>query len=229
MAVKNWQQPRNLQTISLPQPDLIDQTYWEKLYWSQGFSHVAGLDEAGRGALAGPVVAAAVVLKPGSTIPGVDDSKKLTPKKREILFDVICHEALSYGVGIVSSRVIDDINILKASLSAMVQAVSCLNVVPDMLLVDGNQKVNLTIPQKTLVQGDHLSLSIGAASILAKVTRDRLMTDLEAEHVHFRFSQHKGYGTQTHLNEIKTHGVLPIHRRSFEPIRSLINPPLTLF
>jgi len=182
---------------------------------------VAGLDEAGRGAWVGPVVAAAVVFPPFHEFPEIDDSKKLTPKKREALFDVICQQALSYGVGIISSTIIDKINILQASLKAMEVALTQLSQTPDHLLIDGNIGLDVSIPQTTLIKGDSLSLSIGAASILAKVTRDRLMVDLGKHHPHFQFAKHKGYGTTVHRLAIKEHGLIPEHRRSFEPMRSI--------
>lgn len=178
------------------------------------------MDEAGRGAWAGPVVAAAVIFKPHTFLPQIDDSKKLSPKKRDELFDVICQEAEAYGIGCISHSAIDEINILQASLMAMRQAVSQLSVKPDYLLVDGNRGIGLPIPQYTLVKGDSRSLSIGAASILAKVTRDRLMKEMEKTYPAFKFSVHKGYGTKDHLTELRSHGVLPCHRHSFEPMRS---------
>lgn len=200
-----------------------DPLCWEKEFWRRDFEMVAGLDEAGRGAWAGPVVAAAVIFKPQVDIPEIDDSKKLSPKKREELYYVICREAVSYGVGVVSSEVIDQINILEASLEAMRIAVAQCAKRPDYLLIDGNRGIGLRIPQKTLVSGDALSMSIGAASILAKVTRDRMMADMELEFPEFGFSYHKGYGTKRHLDELKRNGVLPCHRRSFEPVKSIIN------
>lgn len=199
----------------------LPDTAWEKDLWDCRYQCVAGLDEAGRGSWAGPVVAAAVIFKPYSQISGVDDSKKLTPQKREILYQLICREALSFAVVAIPSEKIDALNILQASLLAMREAVIKLPVSPDYLLVDGNQKPGIDIPQKLLVGGDGLSVSIASASILAKVTRDRLMAQLEAVYPNYRFSRHKGYGTKEHRWEITQHGVTNIHRRSFEPMKSL--------
>ncbi len=198
-----------------------DKLYWEKYFWEKGFQTVAGLDEAGRGALAGPVVAAAVVFNPGTIISEIDDSKKLSPKKREVLFDVICQKALAYYVAEVSPQIIDQINILQASLQAMLDCVVALKLCPHYLLIDGNQGLKTKIPQKLLVKGDSLSQSIGAASILAKVTRDRLMCAYEKQYPQFSFSLHKGYGTRLHHQELETYGPLPIHRFTFAPVKNL--------
>lgn len=179
---------------------------------------IAGLDEAGRGAWAGPVVAAAVILRPHSGIPGVDDSKKLSPAQRDSLFKVIHEQALCTGVGFVAHDVIDRINILQASLLAMQQALKNLQHQPNFLLIDGCQGLAVNIPQKTLIAGDALSQSIGAASIIAKVTRDRMMVELEKQFPQFKFSRHKGYGTRQHQQELGEHGILPIHRKSYKPI-----------
>lgn len=183
---------------------------------------MAGLDEAGRGAWVGPVVAAAVIFHPFKNYPEIDDSKKLSPQKREFLYDLICREALAFGVGVISSSTIDEVNILQATLLAMKEAVEKLQRKPEFLLIDGNAGINISIPQKTIVKGDANSLSIGAASILAKVTRDRLMCDLGKAHPQFQFSKHKGYGTTQHRREIQEHGLISEHRKSFEPMRSLI-------
>lgn len=194
-------------------------TAWEEKLWKDGFKSVAGLDEAGRGAWAGPVVAAAVILKPGSDLSGVDDSKKLSPQERERLFDVIVSGAAACGVGVISCDLIDELNILQASIRAMQEAVSHLPIRPDHLLIDGNRGIDLPIPQKLLVKGDARSLSIGAASIIAKVTRDRLMISLESDYPAFRFSLHKGYGTPVHQEELKKHGPQACHRYSFRPVK----------
>lgn len=196
--------------------------FWEEKLWKDNVQWVAGLDEAGRGAWAGPVVAAAVIFKPHTFLPDIDDSKKINPEKREFLFDLICREATAYGIGCVPSSVIDEENILQATVLAMKEAVFSLKTKPNFLLVDGNRGLGLNIPQKTIVRGDSLSLSIGAASILAKVTRDRLMRKLGEEHDQFKFSVHKGYGTRTHREELGKYGLLPCHRLSFEPMRSMV-------
>ena len=181
----------------------------------QGFQIVCGVDEAGRGPLAGPVCAAAVILPDGLVIEGLDDSKKLTEKKRDLLFDVICEEAISYGIAFASVEEIEELNILQATFLAMKRAVEGLNVKPDLALVDGNQKPPLEIQARTLVKGDAKSPSIAAASILAKVTRDRLMTEIAEQYPEYEFPRHKGYGTKLHYEKIMEHGISPVHRRSF--------------
>lgn len=181
----------------------------------QGFDVVCGVDEAGRGPLAGPVCAAAVILPDGLVIEGLDDSKKLTEKKRDALYDIICEEAIAYGIAFASVEEIEEMNILQATFLAMKRAVENLNVKPDLALVDGNQKPPLEIQARTLVKGDAKSPSIAAASILAKVTRDRLMTEIAEEYPQYEFPKHKGYGTKLHYEKIMEHGISPVHRRSF--------------
>lgn len=184
-----------------------------------GYSFIAGLDEAGRGCLAGPVVAACVVLPWRERLPVIRDSKQWSPKKREICFHEILEVALDYGIGRVESEEIDDINILRASLKAMRLAIAQMKRAPDYLLVDGNQPVTeVTIVQETVVQGDQKSVSIAAASILAKVTRDRLMTRYDSNFPEYQFSRHKGYGTEEHLALLRRFGPTPIHRRSFRGV-----------
>jgi ribonuclease HII len=190
-------------------------------------THIAGIDEAGRGALAGPVVAAAVILPLNDTIEtlllGVNDSKQLTAARRGALFDLICQHALAYGIGLEPAAVIDQIGILPANKLAMVTAVAQLTPPPEFLLIDGRIRLpQLNIPQKAIVRGDSASLSIAAASILAKVTRDRLMVELDRHYPHYGFAQHKGYGTEFHRAAIAQFGPCPEHRHSFAPIR----PPL---
>ena len=181
----------------------------------QGFNVVCGVDEAGRGPLAGPVCAAAVILPDGLVIDGLDDSKKLTEKKRDALYDVICEEAIAYGIAFASVEEIEEMNILQATFLAMKRAVESLSVKPDIALVDGNQKPSLDIQARTLVKGDAKSPSIAAASILAKVTRDRLMTEIAEQYPQYEFPKHKGYGTKLHYEKIMEHGISPVHRRSF--------------
>ena len=188
----------------------------ERRLWQRGFSRVAGLDEAGRGCLAGPVVAAAVILPPDARLPGLDDSKKLTPAAREALFEVVVAEALAVGVGACSPREIDALNILWASLEAMRRAASDLVLRPDLCLIDGNQPIpEAPWPQETAVKGDARSLSIAAASVVAKVTRDRQMRALHAEFPEYGWAGHKGYPTTAHYDALRTHGPSPHHRRSF--------------
>lgn len=202
-------------------PESKDKTFWEKQLWDQNIRWVAGLDEAGRGAWAGPVVAAAVIFDPYTDLPQIDDSKKIPPKKRERLFDLICQKAISFSVCAVSSADIDATNILKANIKAMCEAVRNLKTVPEHLLIDGNRGIGVSIPQRTIIKGDALSMTIGAASILAKVTRDRMMVDLEKKYPQYKFSKHKGYGTVGHQKEIEQFGLIDFHRRSFEPMKTL--------
>ncbi len=182
---------------------------------AKGFARLAGLDEAGRGPLAGPVVAAAVLLAAGTEIPGVDDSKKLPPRERERLFEEIRSRALAVGVGIVSPREIDERNILQASIRAMHLAVEELPLQPDFLLVDGNRFHHPLLPFRTVVRGDATCLCIAAASIVAKVTRDRIMIDFDALYPEYGFARHKGYPTRRHIEALREFGPSAIHRRSF--------------
>jgi len=199
-----------------------DQLFFENQCLNSGFKLIAGIDEAGRGPLAGPVVAAAVILPAGLHINGVDDSKKLTPDKREHLFDVIMDQAMSVGIGMGSPELIDQINILQATRHAMLEAASQLVPTPDYLLIDGISTINSQIPQKTIKKGDSLSLSIAAASIIAKVTRDRLMRDLDAIHPGYGFSSHKGYGSAQHMEAIRRLGPSPVHRLTFGGVKEYV-------
>jgi len=192
---------------------------YEHRYWNSGKKIVAGVDEVGRGPLAGPVVAAAVVFRENPDIPMIDDSKKLTAEIREYLYDIIRAEAWYFGVGIASVNEIDRINILQASYLAMSRAIDELKVRPDHLLVDGRDYQNNDVSYSTIIKGDSLSYSIAAASIVAKVTRDRIMQKYDQEYPQYGFSQHKGYATQSHLNAIEQFGFCSIHRRSFHPKR----------
>jgi ribonuclease HII len=189
----------------------------ERQVWSQGFAHVAGVDEAGRGPLAGPVVAAAVIFPHDYVIEGVTDSKKLSEKKRVELFEVISHQALAVGVGIVDHEVIDRINILQAATKAMALALDDLKIHPEFALVDGNSFRHPTLPFQNIIKGDAISFTIAAASIVAKVTRDRLMCELDIHYPHYGFAKHKGYGTQAHIEAIRAYGLSAVHRRSFHP------------
>lgn len=176
---------------------------------------ICGVDEAGRGPLAGPVVAAACVLPEGLIIEGLDDSKKLTEKKREKIYDVIIENALDYSIASASVEEIEEINILNAAMLAMKRAIDGLKTKPDLALIDGNTSRGFTVPTKTVVHGDAISQSIAAASILAKVTRDRLCYEYDKEYPEYGFAKHKGYGTKLHTDAIKAYGVTPIHRPSF--------------
>ncbi len=179
---------------------------------------VAGVDEAGRGCLAGPVVAGAVILDENRPIQGLKDSKKLSAKRREELFEEITEKALAYSVGITGPGKIDQINILQAALLAMEKAVLTLRKKPDCVLIDGNSKTSLPIEQKAIIKGDSKCASIAAASILAKVTRDRMMVEIESEYPEYGFSIHKGYPTRQHLEALEKHGPCPIHRKSFKGV-----------
>lgn len=181
----------------------------------EGYTAVCGIDEAGRGPLAGPVVAAAVILAPGTVLPGVNDSKKISEKKRELLFDYIKENALAYGIGRASEQEIDEQNILQATFLAMRRAVEALSVPADFALVDGNRIQGLDIPSQCVIGGDGKVLSIAAASILAKVTRDREMRKLANQYPEYGFEKHKGYGTKAHYAAIAQYGICPIHRRTF--------------
>ena len=192
----------------------------ERKLWGQGVGDIAGIDEAGRGPLAGPVVAAAVVFPREFFIQEVDDSKKLTAARRDVLFERIMEGALAVGVGIVDNQTIDRVNILNATFMAMHSAVKHLVVQPEHLLVDGNRFVSNGMPFMTIVGGDACSFTIAAASIIAKVTRDRLMRAFEFEYPGYGFERHKGYGTRQHIDAIARLGYCPIDRRSFA-IRSM--------
>jgi len=193
--------------------------YYERLAYAQGAKYVAGIDEVGRGCLAGPVVACAVIFPPHTFIEGVKDSKKLSPEKREALFDKIHQHALSIGIGAVEETVIDEINILKATLKAMEKAVHALQPGPDHLLIDALFLENFPFPQFAIKEGDNASFSIAAASIVAKVTRDRRMAAYSEQYPEYHFAKHKGYGTPEHLEAIAKYGPCPIHRKSFRGVK----------
>ena len=183
--------------------------------YDEGFEIICGVDEAGRGPLAGPVCAAAVILPKGLEIPGLTDSKKLTDKKRRELFPVIKEQAIAYGIGLASHDEIDEINILQATYLAMERALAQLTVKPDIALIDGNRAKDFALPVRTVVKGDSLSMNIAAASILAKVTRDDLMLELAEKYPQYGFEVHKGYGTKAHYEALRAHGASEIHRKTF--------------
>ncbi len=187
----------------------------EQGYFDQGIQVICGVDEAGRGPLAGPVCAAAVILPQGLVIPGLTDSKKLSDKKRRELFPIIQEQAIAWGIGLASEKEIDEINILQATFLAMERALSQLSVKPELALIDGNREKNFGIPVKTVVKGDSRSANIAAASVLAKVTRDDLMVALAEEYPQYGFEIHKGYGTKAHYAALRSHGPSPIHRMTF--------------
>ena len=209
--------PVNLELFATESsPDMLA---FESLARRQGFLTIAGVDEAGRGPLAGPVVAAAVILPEGKIIPGVNDSKKLTEAMRNKLYDRIMTEAVSVGIGISDNQTVDKINILQATLRAMESAVKLLSPSPDCLLIDGISKTSLDIHQKTIKKGDSLSQSIAAASIIAKVTRDRIMEEHDRQYPEYGFAGHKGYGSAVHLAAIAEFSPCPIHRLTFRGVR----------
>lgn len=200
---------------------------FESIYWSEK-KLVAGVDEAGRGPLAGPVVAAAVILEPGTVLTGLNDSKKMTEKNRLKLFDIIYKNALDVSVAFVSADEIDEINILQASVKAMKIAIDGLRLIPYHLLIDGNYFTNHVIPHTTIVKGDATSLSIAAASVIAKVTRDRWMVEnAEPQYPIYGFEKHKGYPTDLHIRAIEKNGPCPLHRKTF--IKNIIIKQETLF
>ena len=189
---------------------------FEHAAMEEGFSLICGVDEAGRGPLAGPVCAAAVILQPDLELEGLNDSKKLSEKRREALYPLICEQALAYGIAFASEQEIDELNILQATFLAMRRAVGQLGRKPDLALVDGNREPDFgDIPVRTIVKGDSRSANIAAASILAKVTRDRFMLEQDAVYPQYGFAVHKGYGTQKHYAALREFGPCPIHRRSF--------------
>ena len=187
----------------------------ENSLYSNGFQVICGVDEAGRGPLAGPVCAAAVILPKGLEIPGLTDSKKLTDKKRRELFPIIKEQALAYGIGLASHEEIDEINILQATYLAMERALAQLNMKPDIALIDGNRAKDFGLPVRTVVKGDSLSANIAAASVLAKVTRDDLMLELAQSYPQYGFEVHKGYGTKAHYEALREYGASNIHRKTF--------------
>ncbi len=204
----------------------------EEMAYARGFRHIAGLDEVGRGPLAGPVVAAGVILQRGFTHPAIKDSKLLTLAQRETVAPVIRENAVSWAIGVVDVEEIDRVNILNASLMAMAKAYQGLRPAPDYLLIDGDQVIPCEFlriagdgskapEQRTIVKGDRLCLSIAAASILAKVVRDELMVALDREYPQYGFAKHKGYGSSAHLEALRRFGPSPVHRRSFRPVRAL--------
>ena len=183
--------------------------------FAQGVQLICGVDEAGRGPLAGPVCAAAVILPPHLELPGLTDSKKLTDKKRRELYPIIKEQAIAWGIGLATEKEIDEINILQATFLAMERALAQLNVKPDLALIDGNREKDFGLPVKTVVKGDSLSANIAAASVLAKVTRDDLMVALAEEYPQYGFEIHKGYGTKAHYAALREYGPCEIHRMTF--------------
>lgn len=197
------------------QNDVVDLWEIEHEYFNKGVKLICGVDEAGRGPLAGPVCAAAVILPPDLEIPGLNDSKKLTDKRRRELFPIICQQAVAYGIAMVDEKTIDEINILQATYLAMENAIKQLSVKPELALVDGNRAKDFGVPVQTVIKGDSCSASIAAASVLAKVTRDDYMDKMAEQYPQYAFEVHKGYGTKRHYEALREHGASPIHRMTF--------------
>jgi ribonuclease HII len=201
--------------------EIFDNQKYEKELYLKDINLIAGVDEVGRGPLVGPVVAAAVILPKNYFLEGLTDSKKVPEKKRNKLYEIIKKEALSIGIGIVEADVIDEINIYEASKVAMLKALDNLNIKPEHVLIDA-MKLNLDIPSTSIIHGDLLSISISAASIIAKVTRDNMMYELDQKYPEYEFGKHKGYPTKKHIENVKKYGVLPNYRFTFKPISDLI-------
>ncbi|MEH7456887.1 ribonuclease HII [Bacillus sp. JJ1127] len=217
--ITKWHKQK--EQVQKEREQFLEMSQYEQALREQGLLYIAGIDEVGRGPLAGPVVTAAVVLPEDFYIPGLNDSKKLSEAKRERFYDEIKERAVAIGVGIVSPQVIDEINIYQATKRAMLDAIANLSCTPEHLLIDA-MKLPTSIPQTSIIKGDAKSISISAASIIAKVTRDRMMKELGKEHPEYGFEQHMGYGTKQHLQAIETYGVLEEHRKTFAPIKDMI-------
>lgn len=194
---------------------------YEREFYQQGYKLIAGIDEVGRGPLAGPVVAAAVILPVNHTIKGLNDSKKIPKKDHKLIYDQVMEQALSVGIGIMDQEVIDRVNIYEATKLAMLESLIQLSIQPQALLIDA-MKLDYDLPQLSIIKGDANSLSIAAASIVAKVTRDRLMIDYDSLYPGYDFANNAGYGTANHLQGIRELGITPIHRKTFEPIKSIV-------
>ena len=201
--------------------------YEEELY-DQGFTNICGVDEAGRGPLAGPVVVASCILPPFLRIPGINDSKKLTEKKREELYKIIVKEALAYKVVFVSNEEVDELNIYNATKKGMLEAISELKIQPDYVLIDAMPLGELKMDNKSIIHGDALSASIAAASILAKVSRDQYMKKMDMKYPNYGFSRHKGYGTKAHIEALDKYGPCPIHRKTYYPVTKYFSKQLSL-
>lgn len=216
--VSKWQ--RKYEKAQQVKNAFMEMTEFERQLRAQGFSILAGIDEVGRGPLAGPVVTSAVILPESFYLPGLNDSKKIPESKRELFYEMIYKEALSIGVGVVHSDIIDEINIYQATKKAMIAAVNDLSGLPDHLLIDA-MELDVPIPQLSLIKGDARSISISAASIIAKVTRDRMMKEYGEKYPEYGFEKHMGYGTSQHLDALDKHGLTPWHRRSFAPVKEI--------
>ncbi|MCI8575388.1 MAG: ribonuclease HII [Bacilli bacterium] len=202
--------------------DKIDLRNIEKRLWREGYQNIAGVDEAGRGPLVGPVVAGAVILPKNYDLEGLNDSKQLSEKKRNLYYDIIMKDAIAVGIGIVDAKTIDEINIYEASRLAMKKALNDLNVTPDYILTDA-MPISLDTPLEAIIHGDALSISIAAGSVIAKVTRDRLMEELDKKHPEYEFKNHKGYPTKRHLELLSKYGPLENYRFTYKPVRALMD------
>ena len=199
----------------------VDLKKYEKELYKEGYQLICGCDEAGRGPLMGPVVASAVILPKNYELEGLTDSKKLSEKKREQFYDILIHDAISYGIGIVSCKVIDEINIYEATKVAMLEAVKNTKIKPEHLLIDA-MKLKTDIPSTSIIKGDAKSLSIAAASVIAKVTRDRMLIELDKKYPMYDFKHNKGYPTKKHLEAIEKYGIIDEHRLSYGPVKDYI-------
>lgn len=206
--------------------ETIDLYKYEKELWDSGISYVAGMDEVGRGPLIGPVVTACVILPKDFILKGLTDSKKLSEKKREEYYDYIMEHALSVGIGMMDEKVIDDVNIYEATKLAMYQAVENTNIRPEHVLIDAMKLDNLKMPSTSIIKGDAKSISIAAASVVAKVTRDRMMIDLDKKYPMYGFKSHKGYPTKKHIEAIEKYGLIDGYRKTFKPISEIVHQKL---
>ena len=200
----------------------VDLYQYEKELWNNNIKYIAGVDEVGRGPLIGPVVTACVILSPDFKLEGLTDSKKLTEKKREIYYDYIMENALSVSIGMMDEKVIDEVNIYEATKLAMYQAISNSKIKPEHVLIDSMKLENLEIPSTSIIKGDAKSISIAAASVIAKVTRDRMMIELDKKYPMYGFASHKGYPTKKHIEALKEYGVLENYRKTFHPVDELV-------
>ncbi|WP_108669888.1 ribonuclease HII [Peribacillus acanthi] len=218
LAVR-WQKTYNVEQSM--KNKWVEMNQFENKLRKEGFSYIAGIDEVGRGPLAGPVVAAAVILHEEFYLPGLNDSKKIPEKKRDEFYKEILENCISYGIGIVNNLEIDEINIYEATKKAMLIALQALDPIPDYLLIDA-MKLDAPFPQESLIKGDARSVSISAASIIAKVTRDRIMNDYAKQYPEYKFENNMGYGTEEHIKALMKSGPTPIHRYSFAPVKDFV-------
>ncbi|WP_042356651.1 ribonuclease HII [Bacillus rubiinfantis] len=225
-SLAKWKRMREKERLL--QKKFQQMTKYEERVRSKGFQLIAGVDEVGRGPLAGPVVVAAVILPADFYLPGIDDSKKLSVKKREEFADIIRKEAISISTSMIHANEIDEINIYEATKKAMKSAVASLHTAPEFILIDA-MKLDLPYPSESIIKGDAKSVSIAAASIIAKTTRDHFMEEISQSFPDYGFQHHMGYGTKEHLEAIQKYGITPYHRRSFAPIKELITPDLFSF